>query len=301
MSMNNLQNATIRRIVKPVKTKEGIGATVQRLIGIPELLNFDPFLMMDHFKGRLPGGFPDHPHRGFETITYLLAGQFMHEDCKGHKVLLKPGDVQWMTAGKGILHAEMPGSAKEDSIGFQIWLNLPKEKKMCEPSYQEFSTGQIPANNNQKGVSVKVICGNEMGVEGAVKPNWPVQLVEFTMAENSKFNKLLPIGWNCMVYLYEGSLQVGEESVQANSGVFFDLVDENRVARFKTNDEKPAKFMFLGGKPIGEPIVQQGPFVMNTHEEIEQAISDYQLSQNGFENSATWKSGIRKLSFDFSD
>ena len=300
MTQSPASLAKVFKIVKPKKMGEGAGAVVGRIIGTAEVRNFDPFLMLDHFTGRLPGGFPDHPHRGFETVSYLLSGSFFHEDFKGHKGKLGPGDVQWMTAGKGILHAEMPGSADEDSIGLQLWINLPKAKKMIDPNYQEFSSGGIPVASNGAGVTAKVICGSEFGVEGAVKPTWPAQYVDFSLGPKSSLEKVVPGGWNCFIYLLEGSLALNGTQVDLNTAVFFQKTDADTLARISTASA-PARFVFIGGQPIGEPIRQYGPFVMNTEQEIEQAFADYHGSTNGFEGSRTWKSGIRKLSNHFDD
>lgn len=300
MTSNQSNLAKIFKVVIPKKMGEGRGAVVGRLIGTSELRRFDPFLMMDHFSGRLPGGFPDHPHRGFETVSYLLNGTFFHEDCKGHKGELREGDVQWMTAGKGIIHAEMPGSETEDSIGLQLWINLPREKKMIDPFYQEFASKSIPIADNKAGVTAKVISGNEFGVEGAVKPTWPVQYVEFRFAPNTSFNKAIPSGWNSFVYILEGQLSVNGSQATANSAVFFQSEPRETQAVFQSGDS-PVRLVFIGGQPIGEPIAQYGPFVMNTEDEIQQAFADYQNSRNGFEDSKTWRSGIRKLSHDFDD
>lgn len=299
MSNSTVAKAIIKKILKPTKTKEGVGASVLRLVGTSEVRNLDPFLLMDHFSGRLPGGFPDHPHRGFETVSYILEGTCLHEDSKGHSGEIRSGDVQWMTAGKGIIHAEMPGSSKEDSVGFQLWINLPKEKKMIEPFYQEFESSKIPVIKKD-GVTAKVICGNEWGMEGAIKPNWPVQYVDFTLDKNSNFQKEIPLGWNCFVYVYEGVLNINGTELATNSGIVFENLKHIQLIQFQAGSVQ-SKFLFLGGKPIGEPIVQYGPFVMNTQEEISQAFEDYQSSKNGFEDSKTWKSGIRKLSDDFGD
>ncbi len=299
MSTATTQLAKIFKTVKPRMQPEGMGAMVARIVGTKEVRNFDPFLLLDHFSGRLPAGFPDHPHRGFETVSYMLSGTFLHEDSKGHKGTINKGDVQWMTAGKGILHAEMPGSQTEDSIGLQLWINLPKDKKMVQPHYQEFTSAQIPVANKD-GVTAKIICGNEFGVEGSVKPTWPAQYVDFRLAKDSSFEKLIPAGWNCLVYLFEGNIEVNGSKLDAQTAAFFQKEAHDTVAKISA-PQGEAKFVFIGGQPIGEPIVQYGPFVMNTQEEIQQAFSDYQGAKNGFEEARHWKSGIRKLSNHFDD
>lgn len=299
MSTTPAQLAKVFKTVKPRMQSEGMGATVARIVGSKEVRNFDPFLLLDHFSGRLPAGFPDHPHRGFETVSYMFNGTFFHEDSKGHKGTINKGDVQWMTAGKGILHAEMPGSHTEDSTGLQLWINLPKDKKMVQPHYQEFTSAQIPVSAKD-GVTAKIICGKEFGAEGSVKPTWPAQYVDFQLAKDSKFEKVIPAGWNCLIYLFEGSLEVNGDKFDAQTAVLFQKEPRERVAQISA-PRGEAKFVFIGGQPIGEPIVQYGPFVMNTQEEIQQAFSDYQGAKNGFEEARTWKSGIRKLSNHFAD
>lgn len=299
MSHKNIDKASISKILIPKKTKEGVGASVLRVIGTSELRNLDPFLMFDHFSGRLPGGFPDHPHRGFETISYILEGSFLHEDSKGNKGELQPGDVQWMTAGRGVLHAEMPGSSEHDSIGFQIWLNLPKEKKMIDPYYQEFKAKQIPLADNGKGTKAKVICGNEFGIKGSVKPNLPVEYVDYTIQSKNGFEKVIPANWNSLIYVITGSLIVNSQKIGKNTAVVFKNEKEEKLIHFEASVDEDVRFLFIGGLPLNEPIVQHGPFVMNTEAEIQQTIWDYENSKNGFEESGAWKSGIRKLSTGF--
>jgi hypothetical protein len=300
MSTNSTKLARIFKVVHPKKMGEGHGAVVGRLIGTSEVRRFDPFLMLDHFSGRLPGGFPDHPHRGFETVSYLLQGTFLHEDSKGRKGELKPGDVQWMTAGKGIIHAEMPGSETEDSIGLQLWINLPRDKKLIDPFYQEIAAKEIPVVNNKAGVTAKVISGLEFGVEGAVKPTWPVHYVDFQLSPNTSFDKVIPANWNSFIYVLSGEAEVNGTKIKTSDAVFFEKDASPTLARFTTGSSA-VQFVWIGGQPIGEPIAQYGPFVMNTEEEIQQAFSDYQNARNGFEESKTWRSGIRKLSHDFDD
>ncbi|XP_007174299.2 pirin isoform X6 [Balaenoptera acutorostrata] len=215
---------------------EGVGARVRRSIGRPELKHLDPFLLFDEFKGGRPGGFPDHPHRGFETVSYLLEGGSMaHEDFCGHTGQLNPGDLQWMTAGRGIVHAEMPCS-EEPVHGLQLWVNLRSPQKMVEPRYQELKSNEIP-KPSKEGVTVAVISGEALGVKGGQA-------------------SFIPYLEMCIL------------------------------------DPERSHFVLIAGEPLREPVVQHGPFVMNTDEEISQAILDFRNAKNGFERAKTWKSKI---------
>ncbi|KAI8597471.1 RmlC-like cupin domain-containing protein, partial [Dissophora ornata] len=183
MTVATLSRAS-RSIVKSVLSREqseGVGARVRRSIGRPELRNHDPFLMLDEFNVDKNGGFPDHPHRGFETVTYMLEGQFQHEDFAGHKGTIGPGDLQWMTAGRGIVHSEMPVKSQTRAHGLQLWINLPKEHKMCEPQYQELLDKEIPRATPEEGVTVKVIAGESHGVTSKVYTRTPTMYLDFKM------------------------------------------------------------------------------------------------------------------------
>lgn len=287
------QPAKILRITHAKTRSEGQGATVQRILGSDNPKYFDPFLMMDAFSSRLPGGFPDHPHRGFETVTYVKEGAFFHEDFKGHKGKLEEGDVQWMTAGKGIVHAEMPAYKDRDCKGFQLWINLKSSQKMIDPIYQEFKSTQFPVAQQDK-VSAKVVCGTILGVTGPVVPHQPVEYCDITISANGKFQKAIQKGWNSFIYIYNGQLTVNGSKVDNHSAVFFAPGEDNTVVDFEA-ESQDVGFMWLSGLPIKEPIVQYGPFVMNTQQQIEQTFEDYQQAKNGFENVKSWASGIRKL------
>lgn len=186
---------------------EGDGAKVRRFIGVKQLPRLDPFLMLDLFKTKLPAGFPDHPHRGFETVTYMLSGEMSHEDFRGHKGTIKAGDVQWMTAGKGILHAEMPTSFTEYAYGFQLWINLAAKNKFCEPAYQEFTSDKIPMYS-EDSFKARVISGDVFGVKGPIDARTPAFFIDFFMKDGKKYSHTIPKLWNSMIIVHEGKLKI---------------------------------------------------------------------------------------------
>ena len=287
----------ILKITKPKIRPEGKGAKVQRILGSDNPKYFDPFLMMDFFSSKQPNGFPDHPHRGFETVSYMKEGSFLHEDFKGHKGRIDEGDVQWMTAGKGIVHAEMPESKETDSVGFQLWINLRSTQKMIEPKYQEIKKALIPVIQKEQA-SIKVICGNIFGTSGPITPNTPVEYLDVFLALGGRLQKSINIGWNSFIYLYEGQLLVNGNIVENQSAVFFANGPEEAFVDFEAKSSG-AKFLWLSGLPLKEPIVQYGPFVMNTQDQIDQTLEDYHSAKNGFEEVKNWSSGIRKLSENY--
>ncbi|KAK3812670.1 MAG: RmlC-like cupin domain-containing protein [Linnemannia gamsii] len=244
------------RAVLSKEQSEGVGARVRRSIGRPELRNHDPFLMLDEFNVDKNGGFPDHPHRGFETVTYMLEGQFQHEDFAGHKGTIGPGDLQWMTAGRGIVHSEMPVKSQTRAHGLQLWINLPKEHKMCEPQYQELLDGQIPRATPQDGVVVKVIAGESHGVKSQVYTRTPTMYLDFKMDKNKTVTQTIPSTFT---------------GVRGQRAPHFSE-DGAETVKIQTKDED-AHFVLIAGEPLKEPIVQHGPFVMNTQEEIYDTLS----------------------------
>lgn len=285
-----------------VEAKEGVGATVRRALGIRHKEDLDPFLMMDHFKVKLPGGFPDHPHRGFETVTYMFSGEILHEDFKGHKGNIGPGDVQWMTAGKGIVHSEMPGSWDEYSIGIQLWINLNRSNKMCEPLYQEFTNEKIPVVEIDDESYIKIISGNFNGKTGPVKSVTSVEYYDIYLKENQSFEINIGKGKkNCFIYVHSGeSINIlGKKIEKYQSSSIFSNNKQDEILTIKTekyNSEKLTGFILLIGTLIEEPISKYGPFVMNTMDEIENTFRDYQLGRNGFEGAHEWESKIKDLS-----
>jgi len=278
---------------------EGVGARVRRSIGRPELPNFDPFLMLDEFNVNKQGGFPDHPHRGFETVTYMFPdseGSFQHEDFMGNHGFLKPGVLQWMTAGKGILHSEMPDpNSKGPAHGLQLWVNLAKKDKLCDPAYQELPKDKVP-KVKVGGIEAHVIAGSALGINSPVYTRTPVHYIHFYMDAHSTLNQPIPSGWNAFIYSIGGDIAVGpnpdpKKMIEAHHTITLTRGDDLSGVTV-TTFEKAANFVLLCGEPINEPIVQHGPFVMNTRSEIMEAIRDYQLGRNGFERAPGWRSEI---------
>ncbi|TPX32992.1 hypothetical protein SmJEL517_g03968 [Synchytrium microbalum] len=286
---------TEKRIVKTVLSKEqaeGVGARVRRSIGTYELRNLDPFLMLDEFFVKAPAGFQDHPHRGFETVTYMLDGVFEHEDFVGHKGKIFPGDLQWMTAGRGIVHAEMPASA-EMAHGLQLWVNLPKKDKMVPPRYQELTDSNVP-RAVADGVVVKVIAGESLGVKAKVHTYIPLFYLDFKMVPGKAVTQKIPAGYTGFVYVLSGSALFGADKTKGEPHTTMVMSDEGDGITIETTENDHTHFVIIAGEKINEPIVQHGPFVMNSKNEIYAAITDYQLGQNGFEAAADWHSEIAK-------
>jgi redox-sensitive bicupin YhaK (pirin superfamily) len=266
-----------RKIVKTItgiKTSDGAGVNLTRIIGSPELNMLDPFLLLDEFGSDNPddyiAGFPPHPHRGFETITYMLNGKWQHKDSAGNEGKLGEGSVQWMTAGRGIVHSEMPIQTDGLVRGFQLWLNLPKEKKMIEPAYQDIESEQIPIVKEKAG-TVKVISGNFHGTVGPGQSHTPVLILDISLNPESELTIPLTDGWNVFSFIYEGDVFAGQKLSKGQLAVY----EKDGDVDFKTKDNK-ARIFFAAGEPLNEPVARGGPFVMNTRGEVLQAFSDFQ-------------------------
>ena len=287
----------ILNIAKPRDQAEGEGARVCRYIGTQQTRHFDPFLMLDLFNVRLPAGFPDHPHRGFATLTYLISGQIFHEDFKGHKGELGPGDVQVMTPGKGIVHAEMPGSFTEPAYGFQLWLNLKKKDKYCEPDYQEYLSSKLPIVLKEFG-DVKVVVGKYEDVISPIKTKAEFEFFDFKMQVKSETKIPVKKGWSSFIVAYKGSISVNNgQIIEEKNGVFFETNEENAgQITLKTSNEN-CRFIFVSGLPCKEPIYQHGPFVLSSREELEKTFEDYRMGKNGFEGARQWSSKIKDLKY----
>lgn len=293
----------IRKALLAVEQAEGAGARVRRSIGTPSLKNFTPFLMLDHFSVKPGAGFPDHPHRGQETITYLLEGGMDHEDFAGNRGALGPGDLQFMTAGRGIMHAEMPRQNEDGSanVGLQLWVDLPKELKMCEPRYRDLRAGEIPEVVGDDGkVRIKVISGSSHGVDSVQDLAYtPVVFYDITVQPGGEVSQALPAGFSSFAYTLEGDVifETGQESraVGQYHNVVFEKEGEGIIARVAEDAARPARFVLIGGKPMdGQAVVQYGPFVVTSQEEVYQAFVDYQSHSNGFERAKGWRSEIGK-------
>ncbi|KAK6930624.1 Pirin, C-terminal domain [Dillenia turbinata] len=280
-----------RLVVKKVLSKpqsEGDGAVVRRSIGRPELKSLDPFLMLDEFSVTPPAGFPDHPHRGFETVTYMLEGAFTHQDFAGHKGTIRAGDVQWMTAGRGIIHSEMPAGEGVQK-GLQLWINLSSRDKMIEPRYQELINEDIP-RAEKDGVEVKIIAGESMGVRSPVYTRTPTMYLDFTLRSSSQMHQSIPEGWNAFVYIIEGEGVFGTLNSSPASAHHALVLGPGEGLSVWNRSTKHLRFVLLAGQPLNEPVVQYGPFVMNTQAEIQKTIEDYQYCRNGFEMARYWRS-----------
>lgn len=267
---------SIEQLITGVQTSDGAGVKLTRVLSGKLQRRLDPFLMLDAFGSDVPdeyiAGFPDHPHRGFETVTYMLAGRMRHKDSAGNEGLLENGGVQWMTAGRGVIHSEMPEQEQGVMEGFQLWLNLAAKAKMSEPWYRDFSGASIPEYVTDEGVRVRVIAGQSNGVAGVIarEDTEPLFLDVHLMA-GATFNTDLPQTHNAFIYVYRGEVMIGDIQVRSQQmGILSNAGDGVSISA--TQD---AKLILLAGKPLNEPIVQYGPFVMNTQEEIHQAIDDF--------------------------
>ena len=264
----------IEKVIEGIQTSDGAGVSLTRIIGSPELNMLDPFLLLDEFGSDDPNdyiaGFPPHPHRGFETITYMLNGKWQHRDSAGNEGLLGDGSVQWMTAGRGIVHSEMPIQTDGLVRGFQLWLNLPKEKKMIDPAYQDIESDQIPVVNETAG-TVKVISGEYRGTVGPGRSHTPVLILDIRLNTESAITIPVTDGWNVFSFIYEGDLVSGKNLSKGQLAVY----EKTGDIHFKTGESKAGIYL-AAGEPLNEPVARGGPFVMNTRGEILKAFEDYQ-------------------------
>jgi redox-sensitive bicupin YhaK (pirin superfamily) len=261
----------ITRIIESIPASDGAGVKLRRSLGQSQFSRLDPFLMLDEFSSDdaddYIAGFPAHPHRGFETVTYILDGHMLHEDHLGNKGNLKSGGVQWMTAGRGIIHSEMPQQESGRMRGFQLWVNLPAKEKMKPAAYRDLQASDIPEVSLNDG-KVRVIAGRFGDTDGAITHTaTDATYLDVHLPAGASFALPVKDGYNAFAYVYEGSL----EGIPAHAAAVF-----STSGSIEVKAKEPARFLVLAGKPIGEPVVQYGPFVMNTREEIEQAIRDYQ-------------------------
>jgi redox-sensitive bicupin YhaK (pirin superfamily) len=278
-------------IVRARRTVEGGGFVVRRPFPTPELPQFDPFLLLDEMGPVVyaPGqavGAPDHPHRGFETVTYLLDGEFEHEDSAGNRGRLAPGDIQWMTAGRGVVHSEMPSARVRREggrvHGFQLWVNLRSRDKMTAPRYQDVTAATLPVAKTADGkATVKVIAGEALGVSASVETRTPILYLDVTLEPGGRIALPAPAAYNAAVYVFEGIARVGPRH-DAESGAFVILGEGDAVELAAAPDAKAqVRALVLGGEPLNEPVARHGPFVMNTEAEIRQAIDDYRSGRFG--------------------
>jgi len=286
MANSTPTSRVVRRVVKGMPTSDGAGVKLRRVIGQPQLPDLDPFLMLDEFGTDRAedyiAGFPDHPHRGFETVTYMLDGRMRHRDNHGNEGVLVPGSVQWMTAGRGLVHSEMPEQQEGRMRGFQLWLNLPAREKMTAPKYQEFGPERIPSATPAPGVTVKVIAGQVDGTSGPIfQPATDPTYLDIALEPGAEFTQALPADYAAFLYVFEGSLQVG---ASAESSLLrtheLGVLGEGGVIDLKGASAgaggKVARAILVAGRPLREPVAKYGPFVMNTREELQQAFEDFQ-------------------------
>ena len=272
------QSRSIERLIEGVATSDGAGVKLTRVLTGKLQRRLDPFLMLDAFGSDNPddyiAGFPDHPHRGFETITYMLSGRMRHRDSAGHEGLLENGGVQWMSAGCGVIHSELPEQVEGVMEGFQLWLNLPAAHKMGAPWYRDFPSAAIPEYVTPDGITVRVIAGSSNGVAGAVTREITEPLyLDVHLPADAAFSTALPATHNAFIYVYRGRVSIGDNQVEAQRmGILSNATEADGVT-IKAAQE--ARLILVAGKPINEPIVQYGPFVMNTQQEINQALDDF--------------------------
>ena len=281
--MATASERSVDRIIRGMPVQDGAGVQLKRILGTPALSQIDPFLMLDEFRSENSddyiAGFPPHPHRGFETVTYMKHGRFRHKDSHGHEGLLVDGGVQWMTAGRGIIHSEMPEMSEGLLWGYQLWLNLPASHKMTAPRYQDIQPDQIPLVQDpaQPGVAASLIAGEFGGQRGPADTLIPVHYFDVRLDPGAHFTHPVPANWNCFLYLYAGALRSaplpsGRRIERDNLAGFAD----GETVQLVNEDDQPAEFLFFAAQRIEEPIARHGPFVMNTEEELIQAFVDYQ-------------------------
>lgn len=286
MANSNATSRLVRRVVKGMPTSDGAGVKLRRVIGQPQLPDLDPFLMLDEFGTDRAedyiAGFPDHPHRGFETVTYMLDGRMRHRDNHGNEGVLVPGSVQWMTAGRGLVHSEMPEQQEGRMRGFQLWLNLPAREKMTAPKYQEFGPERIPVATPARGVTVKVIAGKVNGTTGPIaQPATDPTYLDLALEPGATFTQSLSSDYAAFLYVFEGSLQVGAPPEASLLHAHeLGVLGEGREIRLEGVTAgaggKVARAILVAGRPLREPVAKYGPFVMNTREELQQAFEDFQ-------------------------
>ena len=289
--MPNTKSRNISRVIESDRVMEGAGVAIRRSFPSAGLEDIDPFLLLDHmgpiqFAPGQAVGFPDHPHRGFETVTYVLEGKMEHRDSRGNHGVLGPGDVQWMTAGSGVVHSEMPGEELRKNggrlQGFQLWVNLPKADKMTEPRYQEVAAARLPVVET-RGVKVKVVAGESMGQHAAIETRTPMLYLHFTLQPSASITQVVPAEYNAFAYAIDGAGFAGPGSTPLAEGHLAVFGKNGNQVEFSNpaGGSAPFNVLLIAGAPIGEPVARYGPFVMNTKTEIYQAFADYRSGRMG--------------------
>lgn len=294
--MSSSKVRTVKQIVNAIEQSEGAGARVRRSIGVMNKRKFNPFLMFDHFSSSGTNGFPEHPHRGQETITLVLHGAMAHEDFTGSKGVLYPGDLQFMTAGKGVVHSEMPIANEDGSptVGLQLWVDLPDKLKDCEPRYRDLREWEIPTVEQQDGkLKIKVISGKSYGVESIKDLAYtPIEYYHYIVGSTGTFKQELDPSFNFFLYVLRGDGLVlnGGERIKQFQNAFLSENGDHITGENTGSDE--VEFILVGGKKLEQETVQYGPFVSNSSSGIQKAFMDYQYARNGFENIKTWNTLI---------
>ncbi|HET7868007.1 MAG TPA: pirin family protein [Burkholderiaceae bacterium] len=278
------QPRPVERLITGQATRDGAGVKLTRVLTHDLQYRLDPFLMLDAFGADNPddyiGGFPDHPHRGFETVTYMIAGRMRHRDSAGHEGLLQNGGVQWMTAGRGIIHSELPEQEEGRMEGFQLWLNLPAKDKMQPAWYRDIPTQEIPEWQGE-GATARVIAGSTHGVAGAMQRDVTQPLyLDLHLAPGATFAQMLPAAHNAFVYVYRGELSIGDAAVASQRMAILGTGAGTDGVVMQAGVQ-PTRALLIAGAPLKEPIVQYGPFVMNTKEQVFQAVQDFQAGRLG--------------------
>lgn len=291
MTQKGTQVRSLSGIINSIETLEGAGFLVHRPFPTYAISDFDPFLLLDEMgpKDLGPGeakGAPDHPHRGFETVTYMLSGRMQHKDSRGNAGKLTPGDVQWMTAGSGVVHSEMPENefARTGGMlhGFQLWVNLPQRDKMISPRYQEIPAARIPIGQTDDGlVTVRVIAGESLGAKAVIETRTPIIYLHFTIQPGGRVVQAVPSAFNVFAYVVNGEGMFGGDRETATRGQMAMFDRNGDQVLLENSNGVPLEVLLIGGVPLGEPVVRYGPFVMNTREEINQAFEDYRNGKMG--------------------
>lgn len=279
----------VARVFTAAPAEDGAGVPLRRAFPGMEISDIDPFLLLDQMgpaefaPGAVPG-FPPHPHRGFETVTYLLAGEMQHRDSWGNHGVLHPGDVQWMTAGAGLVHSEMPGDTLVRQggrlHGFQLWVNLPRRDKMIAPRYQDTAAARIPVARNSNGsVSARVIAGEALGVKGVIETRIPILFLHLTLEPGAEHVQEIPQTENAFAFVINGEASFGGTQAGTNQVAIFDR--SGPTAHIANRGDRPLDLLLIGGEPIGEPVARYGPFVMNSKAELQQAVEDFRNGRMG--------------------